>query len=125
MSNKTENGESRSTLATGSGSWTPLHIELMIHYCCSCSPFPRADAPAVIDYTRQLIECGLVEETADDPRRNYRATPMGEAFLELVCRTPLPRLAWVAPTGEVIAYSPNVVVSHEHGEDNAPKQPKA
>jgi hypothetical protein len=95
------------SVASGSGSWTPLHIELMIHYCCSCSHFPRADAPAVIDYTRQLIECGLVEETADDPRRNYRATPMGEAFLELVCRTPLPRLAWVAPTGEVIAYSPN------------------
>jgi hypothetical protein len=89
-------------LATGSASWTPLHIELMIHYRCSACRFPRSDAPAVIDYTEQLKSHGLIRETTDDETGDYRATEKGEAFLELVCRTPLPQMAWVTPSGELI-----------------------
>ncbi len=96
--------------AHGSAAWTPLHIELMIHYrCCACR-FPRSNAPAVIDYTEQLESLGLIRETNTGEGGDYRATEKGEAFLELVCRTPLPQMAWIAPSGEIIQRTrgPNV-----------------
>lgn len=108
MTQETETPRSLAVNA-GSESWTPLHIELMIHYRCSAARFARPEAPAVIDYTQELIAHGLVEPVLE-PRQyphDYRATEKGEAFLEMICRTPLPRLAWVTPAGDVVTISPN------------------
>ena len=81
--------------------WTPLHIELMIHYHCSCAPIINADAPAVIEYTRHLLDDGLI--ISDEVRASgYTSTTKGEAFVSLLCRTPIPRMAFVDPEGREI-----------------------
>lgn len=72
---------------------TPLHIELMIHYRCKTTRFPRADAPAVIEYTNVLKDLGLIRETTKDEEGDYRATDRGLAYLEALCRVPFPRRA--------------------------------
>jgi hypothetical protein len=41
----------------------PLHIELMMHYHCSASPFARRTAPAVVAFTQQLLKAGLIVAT--------------------------------------------------------------
>lgn len=78
----------------------------MIHYRCSCDRFERAQAPAVIDYTMELEKLGLVEKVfGPDATRDFKATEKGEAFLEMVCRTPLPRLAWINDKDQVVSFS--------------------
>ncbi len=81
--------------------FTPLHIELMVHYATSYAQFERHTAPTVCDYTEHLVNLGLVESASGESHeRTWRATDRGVAFLEMICKTPLPRLAWVTPTGE-------------------------
>lgn len=82
--------------------WTPLHIELMLHYCASNVRHPRAHAPAVADCTKELQKHGLIELTPDESPVDYAATEKGKAFLELICQTPLPVRAWMHPDGTVI-----------------------
>ena len=73
--------------------WTPLHIELMLHYYCSCEEYPTADAPSVIEFTGNLEANDLIK--SDYPKKNkYCATEKGEAFVQKICNTPLPKRKW-------------------------------
>ena len=81
--------------------WTPLHIELMMHYHCTPVALPNADAPVVVDYTSDLLKHGLIFVDRKCPS-GYRSTDKGQAFIALLCRTPLPEMRWVDPEGREI-----------------------
>lgn len=85
--------------------WTPLHIELMIHYRCSPARLTNQSAPAVVDYTADLHAHGLIED--DNSRESgWSATERGEAFIEALCRTQLPEKVWSLPDGSF--FQPNI-----------------
>lgn len=76
--------------------FTPLHIELMLHYHCSCAKLDNADAPSVVEYTQQLSQMGLIEFCKDhELNRAWGSTDKGKAFVEVICNVEVPRLAWV------------------------------
>lgn len=77
---------------------TPLHLELMLHYYACREKFPREHAPAVVSYTAELIEQGLLRETGgplDEAR--YCATEKGRAYVIALCRMPMPLATWIMP----------------------------
>lgn len=65
--------------------FTPLHIELMLHFSTSDAPFHQP-SPVAEDYTSDLIDKGLVQKTA----YGHGVTSAGRAFIDLLCSTPLP-----------------------------------
>lgn len=80
---------------------TPLYVEILLHACCRADVFPRRGAPAVEIAIDDLVAQGAIERC--DPANMLRATPMGQAWLTLICRTPAPKQAWVDGEGRVIS----------------------
>jgi hypothetical protein len=76
---------------------TPLHIELMLHYQCVAAPYPRASAPAVIEYTRALERAGLIVHDADAPS-GYTVTDGGRAYVAALQAVPFPVKVWTWTT---------------------------
>ncbi len=76
--------------------WTPLHLELILHYRTKAGPFPQAAASAVVSYTKELLAHKLIEPAND--KSGYASTARGDAFVEILCNTPLPVQKWVAPS---------------------------
>lgn len=73
--------------------WTPLHIQLMLHYYAIASAVENSDAPAVLEYTQDLLKHGLIREGHYSSK--YNATEKGEKFVEKLCKTELPKQVWV------------------------------
>ena len=72
---------------------TPLHIEIMLHYACTSSPFPRLGAPACAEYAQQLYVEGLLM----DDGAGFKATDKGKAWIHYLCEVPFPIQQWVLP----------------------------
>lgn len=87
-------GAPRNGPANGSVKFTPLHIELMIHYYAVNEPLKQASAPAVISFTADLIELGVIREDKDSGS-GYSATDKGSAWVDKICSTPLPVQQWI------------------------------
>lgn len=79
---------------------TPLYVELLLHAYCRGDVFPRRGAPAVEDAIIDLVARGAIE-FCDEPNM-IRATPMGTAWVKLICRTPAPTQAWIDAERRVI-----------------------
>ena len=79
---------------------TPLHIELMIHIRCSCSPIPNRRAPAVTTYLGDLQEEGLIAPTNNDS--GFCDTKRGRAWLNMLCSMPLPEPGFFDAQGRKI-----------------------
>ena len=66
-------------------SFTPLHLMLLLHYHVSCEDWDKAHAPAVIEYTQQLINRGLVARRAGplSPTctSRYETTDLGKELI--------------------------------------------
>lgn len=77
---------------------TPLHIEILLHYYSSPTPFPGS-SQAGDEYTTDLHNCGLI-----DPCGNgvYKTTQKGDAHVEQLCQLPLPTQVWVGFDGKAI-----------------------
>ena len=83
---------------------SPLEIEIALHYYYSTVDFRGGDfsAPAVRDAIERFRDDYKLLEPTDsmdvyhDP--HYRLTARGHAFVEALCRTPLPVQMWVMPT---------------------------
>ena len=73
--------------------FTPLHIELIIHYHCICKPPLNHDAPAVIEFTEELVNLGLINKDGTSGS-GYRCTDKGNVFVEKICNTELPVQYW-------------------------------
>ncbi len=87
----------------GTTIWTPLHLDLLIHYAVSAAPLPepRRRAPATVEYTQHLTDEGLdasrtlfgvsyFERTLNlsYTGSGYVTTPKGRKFLERLLNTP-------------------------------------
>ncbi len=79
---------------------TPLHITLMIHYHAISAPVKNASAPAVIKYTKDLIEHGLIVPcTLSDSK--FKSTSKGAFWIKMLQATPLPMMVFVDPRDQM------------------------
>jgi len=82
---------------------TPGDIEVLLHYHTNPAPHPRRDTPAVKEATKRFVCEGLIE--LDDKKQyitTYITTDRGEAFVKVLCNTPLPTQAWIDGYGNII-----------------------
>ncbi|TRD03811.1 hypothetical protein FJV76_14340 [Mesorhizobium sp. WSM4303] len=82
--------------------WTPYHIEIILHYHCSVGPFERWRAPIFEETVNMLVDAGLLHPSPDDglqPKEKhcYRTSPRGAALVEMWCDTPLPEQVFIDP----------------------------
>ncbi len=75
----------------------PIHIKFMI--ACYTSPEPMAqlserhwNSTAGVNVREWLLQQGLIDE-------HNKATERGEAWVEFICKTPLPEKKWILPDG--------------------------
>jgi hypothetical protein len=68
--------------------YTPLHLEILIHYHSVVDPFPRENS-VIIEYRAHLIRDGIVAPEARD-KASFAITERGRCFIEMLCSTPLP-----------------------------------
>lgn len=59
---------------------TPLHLQLLLHYFSVVTVYP-CPSPAADEYTRDLCELGLIQQTKLLPS-GYSATDKGQALVE-------------------------------------------
>ena len=78
---------------------TPNDIEVLLHYHTSQTPHPREDAPAVKEATKRFVCMGLIELVDG---KHYITTDRGDAFIKVLCGTPLPTQAWIDGYGNII-----------------------
>jgi hypothetical protein len=56
---------------------TPLHLQIMIHYHCSPTPYgdkhnpEHANSPAVTEFTQELFNAGFIEEASSLSQLQY------------------------------------------------------
>lgn len=77
---------------------TPLHLSLLVHYHALNEPVPNENAPAVVEYTRQLVAENIIDHSLHSAS-GYRTTPKGVAWLKLLLSTPFPvqTVEWIDP----------------------------
>jgi hypothetical protein len=73
---------------------TPLMIEILLHYHCSASPFPRIYAPAVQEAIRHLIRLEILYEDNMEIKADREAT---QPYIDALCSIPLPVKKWEIP----------------------------
>lgn len=78
---------------------TPLEIDLCLHYHTRCddSPWLDLNAPIKKAVMSDLINAGLLVENIDSSKRRYDPTEKLQAFVHMLCATPLPEHRWVDP----------------------------
>jgi hypothetical protein len=80
---------------------TPLQISMMLHYYAIAAPYAQndpehANSPAVFEQRGELMRDGLIKPDVES-RSGWRATPRGTAYVDALCRMPLPICKWVTP----------------------------
>ena len=65
---------------------TPLHIKIVLHY--------RVSAPEAGEYSRELMERGLLRRSTDNFRQ-YEPTEATKVWVEALCAVPFPTQKWV------------------------------
>lgn len=81
---------------------TPSNIEVLLHCHTTPLPHPRREAPAVADALALLRNLGAIEPS-DIHHEVETTTALGRAWVEALCRVPLPRMAFVDERGEVLS----------------------
>ena len=87
---------------------TPPEISICLHYYCSPEDMrwcveldgaPCRDATMLGLIERGLIVDTLLDTRPDDPGRGsrFKRTEKLDAFVELLCKTPLPEKKWIDP----------------------------
>lgn len=82
---------------------SPLQIKILLHYHYSAYDYTESNAPAVreaIDRFRDvdgLLRLKSIEETIMEPGARYTLTDRGQAYVEQICRVPLPVQVWTYP----------------------------
>lgn len=77
---------------------TPYQLEIILHHWTGTTqPFQRAHAPLYPGTVEDLVDQGLLRRTDD---QMLTGTPLCEAFIDMLCGTPLPELRYVDPRAE-------------------------
>lgn len=80
--------------------WTPLELQILLHFHCYGSPWPKPSEPAQKAYDLLKAE-GLV--ALREPGEYPTTTMKGRAFVKLLSSTPIPEHVFVDPrTREVV-----------------------
>lgn len=82
--------------------YSPLIIEIMLHYHTRTTDYGEADnnadAPAVKEATEWLRDNGLLESNAEDAGgRCYDITPKGTTYVGFLQDVQMPVQKWVKP----------------------------
>lgn len=75
--------------------FTPLAVEMMIHFHTSAAPFDRLAYPACMETLHWMLKEQLVEPADHGLGSTYRPTSRGQAWAWMLCNTPLPELEWI------------------------------
>jgi hypothetical protein len=80
--------------------YSPSNIELLIWCHVRFEPHPRMEAPGVAETLKEFLDMGVIRTT---PEPNvFTTTPLGAAWVESLCNTPPPRLAYIDQLGKII-----------------------
>lgn len=80
---------------------TPNDIDVLMHSYCGCGPHERIYAAAVSESTASFLRYGVIVGTGK--KDEYRTTPLGKAYVQAICSTPLPQSKFVCGlTGAVL-----------------------
>ena len=84
---------------------TPLAVEMLIWFCTrapEAGPFPNIKTHEPQKEIRNhFLEEGIIEPVgAYSSEPVYRATDKGQAWLTMVCGTPMPEQRWVDPRSD-------------------------
>lgn len=79
-------------------SLTPHDIEVLLHHHCSTAPWRSTTAPAYHGSCEMLTGAGALDY-ADGI---LRTTPLGKAWVEVLCNTPCPRAAFLDEQGREV-----------------------
>ena len=79
---------------------TPSDIEVLIHCHVSPSVHPRAEAPAVTEALKKMIDTGLIEK--DVVNFGFNTTDRGKAHIKQLCNLSLPIPVFTDEEGEII-----------------------
>jgi len=86
--------------------FTPSHLDVLLHYYVSPEKHLRWRAPAVVQHSQDLVACGLLTPRAAKDRRlggdsEFTCTTKGAVFINALCATPLPvQQQWAMPKGD-------------------------
>jgi len=78
----------------------PYTIELLLHFYAYPERHETYQSKLFVEVSAKLAEAKVVEW--DDSIKSYRTTPLGDAWVKLLCNTPMPRLAFLDQNGKEI-----------------------
>lgn len=84
---------------------TPCEIEVMLHHYYCVEPMKGPDgngrSQAQEDAINTLLGCNMIHPSTPQDHKKYGteyvATPRGKAYVEMLCQTPFPEIAWIDP----------------------------
>jgi hypothetical protein len=79
---------------------TPYTINLLLHFYCRPEPHESENGELFQETADRLQEAGVVNW--DDSIKSYRTTRLGDAWVKLLCNTPMPRAAFLDQNGKEI-----------------------
>lgn len=77
---------------------TPLAIEILLQAHCSPGPISNPEAPSVQATVAALVMMNAIERT-EAPLNRFRTTKLGRAWVEALCRVPIPRQVYLDEQG--------------------------
>lgn len=79
--------------------WSPLAVEMLLHYHCSPDAHPQITNPVHLQAVHDWCLVGALEEEDDDAddTGRYSITSRGRALVTMICNTPLPEARFVDP----------------------------
>lgn len=81
---------------------TPLEIEILFHYHCVTTDFPRLEAPAVKKAIEMFVAKGIlhvgVEFEGEKSNKYIANRDATNVYVEALCSVPLPLQVWEIPT---------------------------
>ena len=81
---------------------SPYEIEILLHIYCSPAELPQAKTPLLERTLKDFENEGLIIPSFHRDS-GWSTLPKGDAFVELLCNTPIPKGGWFDPrNGEII-----------------------
>lgn len=74
--------------------WTPVQIEVLIHYYVFAEPHPRFNTPSVLKSIDMWVQEGCLTECSRDDTSTFKTTSKGAAMVARWCKTELPTQRW-------------------------------
>lgn len=78
----------------------PMKISMMLHFYAIVTPYaehhPTGNSEAYHEFVRDLLKEDMIKPDSTSGS-GYKATDKGRAWVDMICSTPHPVLAWVCP----------------------------